>query len=81
MSYIYPECPSCDNKASKENGVSLREAIQVTFEWKCPECDTIHEGSFNPPATSVNWHDSRPTYRRRVRELIEEHKPTLDRLK
>lgn len=81
MSHIYPECPSCDNKASKDNGVSLREAMRVTFEWTCPECNTIHEGSFSPVATGVSWGDSRPTYRRRVRELIEEYKPTLDRLK
>jgi len=53
---IYPTCPDCENKASKGNGVTARRASRKTFDWYCPECNTVHTGNFLVGASRVQWH-------------------------
>lgn len=65
MAYIYPECPSCGNKASGDNGLDVHE--MPSFTWFCPECRTMHEGYFGLSFTEVDWRQSRePTLRERL---------------
>lgn len=68
--HIFPECPNCDNKASRGNGVTISQVAHPPWEWTCPECQTIHKGTFVPNSTEVVWHDHRPTLRRKVTETF-----------
>lgn len=65
--YIYPECPSCGEKASKGEGVSLREVSSGEFCWTCSECKKRHRGMFGLLSNSVRWKETKkPKLRHRI---------------
>lgn len=52
MSFIYPECPSCDQKS--EGGVPLDE--MPVFDYDCPHCGFRSAGRFvQEPYPHVEW--------------------------
>jgi len=56
MSFIFPECPHCAEKASKGHGVDLSELPHFTYV--CDDCGAASRGYFFN--YKVDWQETKP---------------------
>lgn len=68
MSFIYPKCPSCGEKASKGEGLGLSKASRHRFMWKCSSCGKVHIGTFR--GFGVGWKEEDIGLLRRIKYKI-----------